>query len=388
MSTLLTPSRAGAAEREARVPDPLPVPREDGDGPAPLRVLCVSNMWPGEADPDFGSFVRDMCDALEGEDCLVDTAVIDRRGGGALRSVRKYLRLLFDAALQARSADVIYAHYLFPTGAIAALAGRLSGTPVVLTAHGQDVANLRRRALRMATAPGVRRAAAVIAVSGYLAERLEEAGLRAERLEIINMGVDMAAFTPGDRAAARARLGIAGDGPLVLAVGGLTARKNPLTLMQAVSRLRARRPDTRLALVGDGPLRGTVEAGVRHLLLGDAVIRTGAIPHERVADWVAAADVLAMVSRVEPLGVAVLEALAGGRPAVVTAVGGAREVLPAPECGRVVEPGDPKAIADALDAVLADPPDPDTCRTAAEPHALSRQAARVATLLREAAGRG
>ncbi|MEQ9093992.1 MAG: glycosyltransferase, partial [Miltoncostaeaceae bacterium] len=220
MSTTLAPDREAATVVErAQVPESLPVAQRDGDGPAPLKVLCVSNMWPGEGDPDFGSFVRDMCDALEGEDCEVDTAVIDRRGGGALRSVRKYLRLLADAVLQARGADVIYAHYLFPTGAIAALAGRLSGTPVVLTAHGQDVANLRRRPLRTASAPGVRRAAAVIAVSGYLAERLRESGLRPARLEVIDMGVDMAAFTPGDRAQARARLGIAGDGPLVLAVG-------------------------------------------------------------------------------------------------------------------------------------------------------------------------
>lgn len=386
MSATLAPPADGTDE--AAVPVELPEARGDGDGPDPLRVLCVSNMWPGEADPDFGSFVRDMCDALEGQDCEVATAVIDRRGGGALRSVRKYLRLMLDAALQARGADVIYAHYLFPTGAIAALAGRLTGTPVVLTAHGQDVANLRRRPLRAASAPGVRRAGAVIAVSGYLAERMADAGLQPDRLEVIDMGVDMAAFAPADREAARARLGIGGDGQLVLAVGGLTARKDPLTLLQAMARLRRTRPGARLALVGDGPLGGTVAAGTRHLLLDDAVIRTGAIPHEQVADWVAAADVLAMVSRVEPLGVAVLEALAGGRPAVVTAVGGAREVLPAPECGRVVQPGDPRAIAEALDAVLARPPDPATCRAAAEPHALHRQAARVAALLREAAGRG
>jgi glycosyltransferase involved in cell wall biosynthesis len=358
----------------------------NGEATAPLRVLCVTNMWPGDADPDFGAFVRSMCDALEREGCAVDVAAIDRRGGGPLRSIAKYARLTVDTVRQARRADVIYAHFLFPTGAIATLAGRLSGRPVVVTAHGQDVANLGRRALRRATAPVLRGAHTVIAVSGYLAERIADAGPAPERMEIVNMGVDMDRFAPADRAAARARLGLPQDGPLVLAVGGLTARKNPLTLLQAFARLRAGSPDARLAFVGDGPLASTVDAGVRHLLLDDAVTRTGALPHEAVGDWVAACDVLAMVSRVEPLGVAALEALAGGRPVVVTEVGGAREVVPDPEAGRVVDPGDPTAIARALAEVLADPPDADACRAAAAPHALAAQAAKVAAILRAAAG--
>lgn len=355
---------------------------------APLRVLCLTNMWPGPDAPDFGSFVRDMCEALERRGMVVDVAAIDRRGGGALRTPGKYGRLAARAVARARRADVIYAHYIFPTGAIAALAGRLSGRPVVLTAHGQDVANLRRRALRRASAPAVRSADTVIAVSEYLAGELAASGLALPAVEVVNMGVDIDRFTPQDRAAARERLGLEPAGPLVLAVGGLTARKNPLGLLQAFARLRARRPDARLAYVGDGPLAGTVDAGARHLLVQDAVIRTGALPHERVGDWVAACDVLAMVSRVEPLGVAALEALAGGRPVVVTATGGAREVVPAPEAGRVVDPGDPVAIAAALEDVLAHPPSPEACRAAAEPHSLDTQADRVAAILRDAATRG
>jgi glycosyltransferase involved in cell wall biosynthesis len=352
---------------------------------AGLRVLCVTNMWPGEADPDFGAFVQSMCGALEREGCTVEVAAIDRRGGGPLRGVAKYARLAAATVRRARDADVIYAHFLFPTGAIATLAGRLAGRPVVVTAHGQDVANLSRRALRRATAPVLRRARTVVAVSGYLAERIADAGPAPDRVEIVNMGVDMERFAPAGRAAARSRLGIAPDGPLVLAVGGLTARKNPLTLLQAFARLRAGSPGARLAFVGDGPLASTVDAGVRHLLLDDAVIRTGALPHEAVGDWVAACDVLAMVSRVEPLGVVALEALAGGRPVVVTEVGGAREVVPDPEAGRVVDPGDPTAIARALAELIADPPGPEACRAAAAPHALSVQAAKITAILRSAA---
>lgn len=359
-----------------------------GGSHEPLTVLCLTNMWPGPDAPDFGSFVSDMCDALRNRGAVVDVAAIDRRGGGPLRTPAKYGRLLADAVRRARRVDVIYAHYIFPTGAIAAIAGRLSGRPVVLTAHGQDVANLDRRALRRASARALRGAHAVIAVSDYLAQALERTEMAPQPIHVVNMGVDMERFVPGDRAGARERLGIGGDGPIVLAVGGLTRRKNPLTLLQAFSRLRAEHPDARLVYVGDGPQASTIDAGVRHLLLGDSVIRTGALPHAEVGDWVTACDVLAMVSRVEPLGVAALEALAGGRPVVVTEVGGAKEIVPDPDAGRVVDPADPAAIAAALGAVLADPPSPEACRAAAEPHSITHQAERVEAILVEAARQG
>ena len=350
-----------------------------------MRVLCLTNMWPGPEDPDYGSFVADMCAALERRGLEIEPVVIDRRAHGVARTPAKYASLTARAARHARRADVIYAHYLFPTGAAAALAARSAGIPFVVTAHGQDVRNLARPSVRRATAVPLRRAAAVIAVSRHLADGLRASGLELPPVHVVNMGVDLARFRPADRTAARARLRLASDGPLVLAVGGLTDRKNPLGLLQAFAHVRAADPAARLAFVGDGPLAGAVDAGARRLGLGHSVIRAGALPHDQVAEWVAACDLLAIVSRVEPLGVAALEALAAGRPVVATRVGGTREVVPDPRAGRVVDPADPAAIARAILALLADPPSPEDCRGAAEPHGLDRQAARVAAILERAA---
>lgn len=350
----------------------------------PLRVLCLSNMWPGPQDPDFGAFVADMCDALRARGLAVEAAVIDRRASGPVRTPAKYAALAARAVRAARRADVVYAHFMFPTGAAAAAAARAARIPYVITAHGQDVTNLARPVLRRATTAALRGAAALVAVSEYLAGELRASGLDLPPLHVIDMGVDLARFAPGDRAEARARLGLTSGGPLVVAVGGLTERKNPLGLLQAFARLRARRPQARLALVGDGPLAGAVDAGARRLGVADAVVRPGAVPHAEVGDWVAASDVVALVSRVEPLGIAALEGLAGGRPVVATRVGGAREVVPDPVAGRVVDPLDPGAIAAALLAVLDDPPSPQACRAAAEPHSLERQSARITQVLAEA----
>lgn len=350
-------------------------------GDDPLRILCLSNMYPGPGDPDYGAFVESMCDAIERAGHHVERVVIDTRAHGALRTPAKYTRLAAHAAARTRRADVIYAHYLFPTGAIAAASGRLLSRPWVITAHGRDVRNLENPRLRALTARAVQGAAAIIAVSEYLAGELRASGLPLPPLHVANMGVDLERFRPSDRGVARARLGL-GPGPLVLAVGGLTERKNPLRLLQAFHRLRITHPDAMLAFVGDGPLAGAIRAGATRYGIADGLLLPGALPNPLVADWMSASDVLALPSLVEPLGIVALEALASGRPVVATRVGGAAEVLGIG--GVTVDPLDPDAIAHGLARLLDAPPSSAMCRAAAEAHGIDRQAARIASVLRAA----
>ena len=349
-----------------------------------LRILCLTNMYPGPADPDYGAFVAAMCDEIERSGHDVERVVIDRRARGALHTPVKYAGLTARAFARTRRVDVIYAHYLFPTGAIAAASGRLLGRPWVITAHGHDVRNLTNPRLRMVTARAVQDAASIIAVSRYLADELRGSGLRLPPVYVANMGVDLERFRPADKAAARIRLGL-GDGPLVLAVGGLTERKNPLRLMQAFQHVRAVHGDATLAFVGDGPLAGSVRAGATRLGLGGSLVLPGALPNPAIVDWLAAADVLALPSLVEPLGIVALEALASGRPVAVTRVGGAVEVVG--RAGAVVDPLDPGSIAQGLVRLIDDPPAPAVCRAAAEAHGIQRQAARVISVLSAAVSR-
>src|SRR4051795_9144323 len=131
-----------------------------------MRILIVSQMWPGPQDPDLGAFVAQVARELEGLGHDVDHAVLDRRGGTPL----KYLRLAARAASRPKP-DVAFAHFLVPTGLVAEVAVR---APVVVMAHGQDVANAERLApIRALTKRVVRNAAGVIANSEHLARRLE-----------------------------------------------------------------------------------------------------------------------------------------------------------------------------------------------------------------------
>src|SRR5690348_13470876 len=123
-------------------------------------------MYPGPEAPDLGTFVAQVERALVDRGHEVDRAVLDTRAGGKARYLELALR-----AVRAGKPDVVYAHFLVPSGLIAALAGR---APLVVTAHGRDVRNIGAiPGVAAATRFVVRRAATVICVSRYLQRELE-----------------------------------------------------------------------------------------------------------------------------------------------------------------------------------------------------------------------
>ncbi|MBD0348630.1 MAG: glycosyltransferase [Thermoleophilia bacterium] len=336
-----------------------------------MRVLLVSQMAPGPDDPDYGAFVVQLADALERRGHSVERAVLEGRGGGRRKWAELGRRTV--AAARRSRPDVVWAHFLVPTGVIA-LAGR---APLVVTAHGRDVRNVEAiPGVRAATRLVVRRAAAVIAVSEYLRRELEAWVPEARgRVEVLNSGVDLERFRGADPVAARAELGWEGDAPAFVCVGTLDERKNVVRLARAFVRLGR----GRLAFVGDGPLRAHVErrAGVRVV---------GRVPHSQVARWLAAADVVCQPSLVEPFGQAVLEAMACERSVVATRVGGPPEFV-TPSAGVLVDPTDEEGIVDALRRAAELPSPNPAAREAAAEHDVHRQAARLEAILERAAGR-
>ena len=134
-------------------------------------------------------------------------------------------------------------------------------------------------------------------------------------------------------------------------VGRLAAQKGVSILIDAAAQLRT--AGARVVLVGDGPSRRALERQARRAAVDDRVTFAGFVPHAAVAAVLAHADVLVLPSVYEELGSVLLEAMQAGVPIVATAVGGVPEALgPA---GVLVPPGDPVALAAAVDAVLGDP---------------------------------
>ena len=325
-----------------------------------MRILLVSQMYPGPADPDLGTFVAQTERALAARGHEVERAVLDTRAGGKLR----YLTLA-RRTWRARSThpDVVYAHFLVPSGLIAALGSR---APLVVTAHGRDVRNIGAlRGVAAATRLVVRRAAVVVCVSEYLRRELEtKVPAACGKTEVVSSGVDLERF----------RVTPPPDGPPhYLCVGALTERKNVVRLADAFARLE----EGTLTFAGDGPLRPALEGrtGVRLV---------GRVPHEDVARLLAESHVLCQPSLIEPLGQALLEAMACGRSVVATRIGGPPEFVP-PEAGILVDPLDVDGIAEAMRAAASLPRPNSAAREAASAHDVAGQAERLEAILSRAA---
>lgn len=333
-----------------------------------MRILMVTQMWPTPAAPDLGSFLLPLRRELIAQGHAVEVAAIGQRGGGPA----KYARLTRDAVRAARAfrPDVVFAHFLFPAGAAGLAAARAARAPLVVMAHGQDVANLDRAPLPLATRPVVRGATAVIANSRWLATRLE-AHYPGLACAVCDLGVDLAQFDPATPPAAWPG---DGDGPRFLCVGSLIARKNVAALADAFAILGR----GSLVFLGDGPLRGDLE-GRR------GVTVAGRVPHAEVPSWYAACDVLCQPSLAEPFGLATLEAMAMERTVVATCAGGPPEFV-APGAGVLVDPRNPSALLAALQAAAAMPSPNRAARAAAAEHDVARQARRMAAILARAVG--
>ena len=152
-----------------------------------VRILLVSQMYPGDSEPDYGVFVRGLEQALTARGHTIERAVLTSRQGGKAKYARLASRSIF-AARRTRP-DVVYAHFLVPTGLLAGLASR---APLVVTAHGQDVANIGSiPGVRAATTAVVKRGARGLLVLGE--ERVELPAREGEVVDATGAGDALAA---------------------------------------------------------------------------------------------------------------------------------------------------------------------------------------------------
>jgi glycosyltransferase involved in cell wall biosynthesis len=276
------------------------------------------------------------------------------------------------AARAAPGVDLVHAHVgedlaVLP---IALRAAHRAGAPLVVTVHTSlrhtfTPAGLRSRLLKLFGGRiehwACGRAAGVVVLTPRLARRVTDGGIAPERIHVIPSGVVPADFAAAldDPFAARPR-------PRVLFLGRLARQKGVETLVEAAGLLRE---PAEVLIVGDGPLRGRLEAAVARNGLSDRVHFAGFRPHHEVAAILRHADVFTAPSRYEELGTVLLEAMAAGRPIVASRTGGIPHAVG--DAARLVAPGDARALARAIDDLLAD-------RT---------EAARLGALAHERAGR-
>lgn len=280
--------------------------------------------------------------------------------------------------------DVVDAHFAHPDGAAAArLAARL-GIPFTITLRGSDIhRDLARREMRPLLLDTLDRATAVIAVAKPLADAVLEAGVRAEKVHVIENGVDSSLFQPRDRKLARREIGAPVEGALVLAVGSLVPVKGFDLLLRAFAPLR---DHARLWIVGEGTGRSDLESLAVALGIHDRVTFVGAVPQERLPAYYAAADTLCLSSRNEGCPNVVLESLATGTPVVATSVGHIPSLVREGANGRLVTPEDVSALTRGLVAQIQAPLSPQAVRFTVADLSWESVARRVVDVLGAASG--
>ena len=323
-----------------------------------MRVVVVAEYYPRAADPVLGVWAHRQALAARDAGADVEVLVLHRlippsaaRGRALLDPLRQPRQAVLDGlrvtylpfvspprpwsyaswgkwaaptlkvALRRRRFDLVHAHYATPAGD----AVRRANVPYVVSVHGGDVL-----AFPDASRAGLREARLVLANSEGIAERARQLGGRDVR--VVHLGTDVPAAPPPTTHD-------------VVSVGHLVARKRHADLIRALP------PGRRLTIVGDGPERPALEA------LGGNVEFTGALPHAQAVGIAQSARVFALPSVDEAFGVAYIEAMAGGVPAI----GCAGE--PGPEeiarCGSgitLVPAGDVEALRRAIEAPDAGDP--------------------------------
>jgi glycosyltransferase involved in cell wall biosynthesis len=373
-----------------------------------VRVLFLAHAYPRhDADP-VGSFVGNLAVALRARDVDVTVSAPSAAGLVAFEHVNgipvhrfryapeRYETLAYTGTMGAqvrdtmggklamlsylvsayRAAhalarrdrfDLVHAHWWFPAGLVASAITRTTSLPFVTTLHGSD--------LRLATtfpfgrglfARVAREGRAMTAVSTWLARGAEQLAPGLE-VSVAPMPVLADLFHPGESR----------ETDLLLFVGKLTEQKGLARLLRAMTRMRQR---ARLAVVGAGRIDDSaLRAMARELGLDDRLEWLPLLSQTELAAEYRRAAVHVVPALDEGLGLTAVESLLSETPVVGFRSGGLPDIVPDGVAGRLVEPGDEQALAEALDAVLADPDARRAMGVAGRAHAIERFGAAAAS---------
>ena len=386
----------------------------------PLRVLSIATLFPDAARPNFGLFVEKSLRALASEPGIELTiaapvglppfplslhrryrALRDLPGAepwNGLTVLRPRFTLIprygarFNPAQVARAVlpavqdrpfDVVDAQFFYPDAPAAMRVADALGLPFSAKARGADISHFGHDpATESQVIEAGAKAAGLLAVSEAMRGDMAAIGIDPARIAVHYTGIDKARFHPGDRAAARAALGM-DDVPAILTVGALIARKGQALVIAALPAL----PGVHYWLAGAGDEEARYRALARAHGVEQRVHFLGPVANAELPELYRATDAVVMPSVSEGLANAWVEALACGTPIVISDAGGAAELVTSPLAGRIVE-RTPPAIAEAVRAILAAPPAPaDVAASLGGRFDWDRNGRELADHLRRCAGR-
>ena len=247
--------------------------------------------------------------------------------------------------------DIIHSFFLYPEGYAAMRIARVLGLPVVAKSLGSDINRLGMGFSFVHTRRLLREVNFLFTVSSDLRAKAISLGANPETTQALINGCDLSVFHVMDRLEARKKLNIDSAHETVVYIGRMDVKKGLRELVEAAASLHLRRPNLHVYMIGAGPDKPAIEGAVRSNDAAGYIHLLPACSFDEVAVWMTAADLVTLPSYMEGCPNVVLEALACGRPVVASNVGGIPEIMHK-ECGELVPPRDPAALAHALASVL------------------------------------
>jgi teichuronic acid biosynthesis glycosyltransferase TuaC len=361
----------------------------------PVKVAVIAEFYPRRADPVLGVWAHRQALAAREAGADVRVLVLHRvvppsaaLAGGPRRAGRALVELLSQPHRETRDGlEVTYVRYLSPArarhyqawGVWAAPALALAlrrlrrsfefdlvhahnavpaadafrrarvGAPLAISVHGGDVLYTapRSEAGRGAVQRNLAAAGTVLANSEGIAELARRYGARDTR--VVHLGADLPEPRAGHSSPAPRP-------PTLVTVGHLVARKRHADVLRALAVLAKRHPALRYEIVGDGPERAALEALAARLEVAGRVDFRGQLPHEQAVSAARACTLFTMPSTEEAFGVAYIEAMAGGVPAIgCRGEPGPEEIAAAGDGFVLVPPGDIERLSQRIDELLSDP---------------------------------
>ncbi len=277
-------------------------------------------------------------------------------------SLAMYSRLMFKGlavALRHRI-SAVHAGRVLPEGLVGWAIARMTGKPIVIYAHGEEITTWRQAGKFKAMRFAYRHADRVIANSDFTRSELLKLGVQAERLTLIFPGVDIDRFKPDLPAGhLRLSLGLRPDQKLILSVGRLSRRKGFDQVIQALPKLAEKDIDAHYALIGIGEDLDYLTRLARTHGVADRVHLLGHVSADDLPLWYNACDVFAMPNRdiggdTEGFGMVFLEAAACGKPCIAGDAGGTGSAVEDGVTGYRVDGSDPEQVVSSMDTLLRD----------------------------------